>query len=109
MVGALVEFAIVVLLNRVPTTRAEYEENGRNPRRVYNSAKTRNQQAWSEDGRVITRKATSKSCKENQRFSYQKKARIFAIPSMNEIDFAAFWVYFVLYLLFNCVYWIQYL
>ena len=30
------------------------------------------------------------------------------LQSTNGIDFVAFWVYFFLFLLFNCIYWVQY-
>ena len=80
--------------------------------RVYNSVKNRMQQAWSPDGMLIARKAitTNSNGKENKPMNKkQKKLRIFALPPINGMDFAAFFVYLFLYLLFNCVYWAQYL
>ena len=107
VVGALIEFALVVLINRVGSTGSKDEKNRLETHRVYNSAQKR---AWSPEGILFNRKPiTTNPCVENKPMNKPRKLRIFTLPSINGIDLAAFFVYLLLYLLFNCVYWAQYL
>ena len=65
---------------------------------IFNGAKDCLQQAGAK-GRVVPASSPDvQPCKKN----ITNK-----LPSTNEVDFAAFWMYFFLYLSFNCVYWIQ--
>ena len=110
VVGALVEFAFVVLADRVRSTRTKEDKNRMEAQQVNNSVKNPTKQALMEDGMVVARRITAtRPLPKNKTVDKNRKGRIFTLPSTNGIDFAAFWMYFFLYILFNLVYWFQFL
>ena len=89
VICALVEFAIAIILHR----RKEWK-GGSDLKKLQTSQK-------------LTKKYVAKN---------QVDAKILAelrtngpnIPSTNAIDFMSIWIYLVLFLLFNCIYWNSY-
>ena len=112
VVGALIEFAVVILLNRTLLNVSKREENrigSQQHQRIYSDLKQRKLGDRSGEGQVTTWISDVKPCEQNLNTKPKKSTWIFLVPSVNGVDFAAFWAYLFLYLLFNCVYWVQYL
>ena len=80
---ALIElFAVVILTGGMNSNQVEVDENVMKP--------TKNVKA-------------NKWGRETKRKKKPKKS------SIHGIDFAAFWAFNIIYVLFNCIYWIKYL
>ena len=112
VIGALIEFAFVIILNRIHTSRTKYEENeveAKVDKQICNGVDDIWQQAWPRKRMAAALKPDAKPNKEEDMHNKKpNRARIFVLPSVNGVDFTAFWVYFFLYLLFNYAYWIRY-
>ena len=109
VVGALVEFAVVVLVDRVRSARTGDQKNKVETQQFYNTAKNPMNQSWFKERMGIDVWATNpRSSTEGKTVARKKKADIFTLSSTNGIDFAAFLMYFFLFCLFNSVYWFYY-
>ena len=79
VVGALLEFGVVVLLSR---TNLKIRKN--------------------------VRSATIEAVNEDMTIQPKKNCMV-SIPPLHAIDLIAFWLFLFLYLLFNCIYWAHYI
>ena len=107
VVGALIEFAIVLLINRSSASLNKNIEKS-------NVAKTNNQMVteaskmcWKKDENVNEITETERTAKPMSSLAQRLVTNIF--PRINTIDICAFWVHFCLFVLFNCFYWLTYL
>ena len=80
----MIEFAVVVGLSRIKSTQVGVLE-------IKVDANERKQKR-----------------KESKEFQSLNKSWGFVLPSVNGLDFAAFWAYLLFYALFNLVYWVGY-
>ena len=112
VIFALVEFAIAILLHR-------RKEADAGPDVVINSSKldTENNLAliphvikenystkeWSYDS-VNPKKPVEQKQMDN-RWVMELGTHLFIVPSTNAIDFMAVWIYLVIFIVFNCIYW----
>ena len=107
VVGALIEFAIVLLINRSSASLNKNIEKS-------NVAKTNNQMVteaskmcWKKDENVNEITETERTAKPMPSLAQRLVDNVF--PRINTIDLCAFWVHFCLFVLFNCFYWLTYL
>ena len=89
VVGALIEFSIVVLLNRVRSNKivvagSEIEDN----KPTYRGVNISTQRDWFKNDAVANPKRQL---------------------SIDFIDFGAFWIFLILFLFFNLLYWVSHL
>ena len=108
VVGAMIEFAIVIMVNRIRTIKgsisdSEMEANikkffGEKPR----------YQSEGYDGQTPIENFNTEACKHIEIEKKSNTNRILSLQSVNGIDIVAFLMFFSCYLLFNIQYWIQY-
>ena len=110
VVGALIEFAVVILLNRTQLTlRKNVRSATKTKRDTDVNAKLRRRIRRMHAVRKFTIKQNSDIKAFNDDVDDQAKQNcMFSIPPIYTVDIAAFWVFFFSYLLFICTYWIQY-
>ena len=111
VVGALIEFAVVLLLDRPllnVTKRKENRIENQQHQRFYSDLKQRKHEDLSREGHVTKWISDVKPNKQNLSTKPKKSTWVFFVPSVNGVDFVACWAYLFLYLLFNCIYWVQY-
>ena len=112
VVGALVEFAFAILLTRIISTRTKDKPGGiktEQDERTYNGVQNYVRQSWSAEEIITRRKVDTTPHNDNVSMKPPNRPWMLFLWSVNGFDFAAFWVYLLLYLLFNCVYWAKYL
>ena len=117
VVGALLEFAVVVLLSRTP---AAIRKNAVKPmlskKEEISSAHLRRRNVTKKEIGAIESFDAEVGNKEkadieafNEKVENEaKKKCIFGIPPLHVVDFIAFWLFLFLYVLFNCTYWFYY-
>ena len=107
VVGALIEFAIVVLISRSSTSLNKKLEKS--------NAENTNKQMVSGTPMLCWNQGENiNDITENARIGkprpgLARKLIDKAFPNLNTIDLYAFCLYFGLFVLFNCVYWSKYL
>ena len=102
VVGALLEFAVVVLLSRTPATvRKNVIKPTVSKKEELSSATLRRRNV------TIPEIVPIEVFNEEEGNRKMKKCS-FGIPPLHVIDFIAFWSFLFLYLLFNCTYWFHY-
>ena len=111
VVGALIEFAVVVLISR--SSAGMSKQRDKSPRML--TMEKANEQMVTENPRLCWNKV------ENSNEIAQTKPAVKPInslartlidntfPHINNIDLFAFCAYFCLFVLFNCIYWTTYL
>ena len=106
MVSALLEFACVVLLSRVPGSLKRASDGGTSGKGIY-----------SKDARFFRSKVASKQGLTFSRFETGKEQakdwkcmKLSAdMPPIFVVDLYAFCIYILFFILFNGIYWIRYL
>ena len=115
VVGALIEFAVVVLVNRVVTAETKRSATEVEPQENENKYFVMGT-SYNEQLRFMNRvspkgNSNDKPCNNNLDTDKPRKYWSFIgleLEFYRQIDFAAFWIYLFLYLVFNIAYCIQY-
>ena len=112
VVIALIEFAVAVILNRMglnksPIGRSKVDSRER--AHSYTGVESRDELRWYNNPSIQTGLPRGKLYKKKIDYQTTEKKWISMLSAIDELDFAAFWMFFILYLSFNCVYWIYFL
>ena len=111
VVGAFIEFAVVVLLSQTNLAKRKTVKHGETLAMKEKNARSKKQNK--KKGvtfiSVLRRgnQAFDKAFNEDVT-NHAKKPCMFGIHPIYAIDFTAFWLFLILYAVFNCIYWIQY-
>ena len=108
MVGAFIEFAIVVLLSQTHFTTRKNVRIATIPKKENDpdaQLRRRNLKALNVNEKEIPDIEPISEDVTNQ----TKKNFVFGIRPIHAVDFIAFFLFVFLYLLFNCIYWLHYL
>ena len=107
VVGALIEFAIVVLINRSSASLNKKHEKSKVENTNKQTVTETPRQCWNENENINEITENEKAVEPQPGLARRLIYNVF--PHINTIDLIAFYVYFCLFVLFNCVYWPTYL
>ena len=111
VICALVEFAIAIVLHRrkeskdVSDVEAESSNNEKqNELALIPQIIEKNNLDTKRNSYALTSKVVARNEMDN-RWVKELVTNLSIVPSSNNIDFAASWIYLVMFFLFNCIYW----
>ena len=111
-VAALLEFALVIVIQRANSVHIDFSEFNiapKNDRLAFIDQKTNNEGIHMRNV-IRQRNAVADDSGKHDNKDLAIKDNIGpCFPSVSKIDYLAFWVYLVVYILFNTVYWFVYL
>ena len=111
VICALVEFAIAIVLHRrkeskdVSDVEAESSNNEKqNELALIPQIMKENYLDTKRNSNAVTSTVVARNEMDN-RWVTELVANLYNVPSSNNIDFVAIWIYLVMFLVFNCIYW----
>ena len=111
VICALVEFAIAIVLHRrkeskdVSDVEAESSNNEKqNELALIPQIMKENYLDTKRNSDAVTSTVVARNEMDN-RWVTELVTNLYNVPSSNNIDFVAIWIYLVMFLVFNCIYW----
>ena len=102
VVGALMEFAAVILLSRFPKRKLNNVGHA-----IIGGETLRNNLKLASQNSIKLDKLAIQILKEKSSSRPKTKNEI-CVTSIHMVDFLAFWLFLFFYMLFNCIYWTYY-
>ena len=110
VLGALIEFAVVILLSRTTLPISKNVKSATMSKNIkFINTNWRNRIRPLTVVEKVTEPETADTESVNEDMGNQaEKKCILSIPKIHAIDFITFWLFLFLYLFLNCVYWNHY-